>query len=145
MAPSYETLGFSEDIASGWLRFEHILGKENPANILTKLLAWHEMKSYVEMFLLWKGDTADMPNETNQPSCDPNTEGSVMGPGLDTRDSRNTTGMMHKFRVMNANSWNTIEIPTVFPNRDILWNNQYGPFYDSDQDIIRSLDVTRND
>jgi hypothetical protein len=135
-----------EAIASGWLRFEHISGKENPADIMTKPLAWHEMKSHVEMFLFWKGDTAAMPNETNEPSRDPNTEGSVTGPGLDTRDSGNATGMTHALRaVHNANSRNTIEIPTVIPNRDVLWNNQYGPLYDSDQDIIRSSDVTRND
>jgi hypothetical protein len=89
-----------EAIASGWLCFEHILGKENSANVMTKPLAWHEMKSHVKMFLFWKGDTADMPYETNEPSRDPNMEGSVMGPGLDAQDSRNTTGMMHEFHAV---------------------------------------------
>jgi hypothetical protein len=70
----------------------------------------------------------------------------VTGLGLDTWDSGNATGMMHAFHVVNnANSRKTIEIPTVIPNRDVLWNNQYGLLYDSDQDIIRSSDVTRND
>jgi hypothetical protein len=50
-----------EAIASGWLHFEHILGKENPANILTKPLAWHEMKSNVEMFEAFSGIYQEMP------------------------------------------------------------------------------------
>eukprot|EP00977_Amphora_coffeiformis_P024241 scaffold15162_cov84-Amphora_coffeaeformis.AAC.1 len=30
-----------EAIAGGWLRFEHIPGTENPADVLTKSLAWN--------------------------------------------------------------------------------------------------------
>ena len=43
-APDFKKMFFelddAEAIASGWLHFEHIDGKENPADILTKPLAW---------------------------------------------------------------------------------------------------------
>ncbi len=43
-----------EAIASGWLRFEHLPGTENPADILTKPLAWYMLHVFVEPLLLWK-------------------------------------------------------------------------------------------
>ena len=48
-----------EAIAGGWLRFEHLPGTENPADVLTKVLPWHKMMIFVEPILLWKGDTND--------------------------------------------------------------------------------------
>ena len=63
-----------EAVAGGWLRFEHVPGTQNPADIFTKALPWHVMGSYVEPLLLWKGETAPPPGQTNHP------EGSVTEP-----------------------------------------------------------------
>eukprot|EP00977_Amphora_coffeiformis_P018288 scaffold6373_cov229-Amphora_coffeaeformis.AAC.1 len=41
-----------EAIAGGWLRFEHIPGTENPADVLTKSLAWNVLSDYGEI-LYW--------------------------------------------------------------------------------------------
>eukprot|EP00977_Amphora_coffeiformis_P008390 scaffold1902_cov115-Amphora_coffeaeformis.AAC.3 len=41
-----------EAIAGGWLRFEYIPGTENPADVLTKSLAWNVLKTYIEPLLL---------------------------------------------------------------------------------------------
>ena len=64
-----------EAVASGWLRFEHIPGTENPSDILTKSLAWAMLRVFVEPLLMWKGDTAAQ-----------SPEGSVTGPGFDSRE-----------------------------------------------------------
>ena len=64
-----------EAIAGGWLRFEHIPGTENPADLLTKALPWAVSRKYIEPLLLWKGDTADAPPGRENP------EGSVEYPG----------------------------------------------------------------
>ena len=75
-----------ESIASGWLRFEHIPGTENPADILAKPLPWHMLKVFVEPLPLWKGDTADAPSGSENP------EASDASPGLTlTRDSGDAT------------------------------------------------------
>jgi hypothetical protein len=50
-----------EAIAGGWLRFEHLPGPQNPADIFTKSLSWSNLKIFVEPLLFWKGDTADPP------------------------------------------------------------------------------------
>ena len=63
-----------EAVAGGWIRFEHIAGTENPADILTKPLPWSSLKVFVEPMLLWKGDTNDSPLGST------NTEGSIEGP-----------------------------------------------------------------
>ena len=76
------------------LRFEHISGVENPADILTKPLPWFSLKVFVEPLLLWKGDTVDAPSGTSNP------EGSDAGPGERVpgeppsrgRDSANVSG-----------------------------------------------------
>ena len=68
-----------EAIAGGWLRFEHIPGTENPADIFTKPLAWAQLKVFLEPLLMWKGDTADIPSGSSNP------EGSVTSPGPETR------------------------------------------------------------
>ena len=46
-----------EAVAGGWLRFEHIPGTQNPADVLTKALAWYQMRVHIEPLLFWKGDT----------------------------------------------------------------------------------------
>ena len=63
-----------EAIAGGWLRFEHIPGTENPADILTKILPWYKLRVFVKPMLLWKGDTVDAPAVTQS------TEGSDVSP-----------------------------------------------------------------
>ncbi len=71
-----------EAIAGGWLRFEHLPGTENPADIMTKSLPWFKMKVFVEPLLFWKGDTSEVPSRESIP------EGSVTSPGFDgARDS----------------------------------------------------------
>ncbi len=71
-----------EAIAGGWLRFEHLPGTENPADIMTKSLPWFKMKVFVEPMLFWKGDTTEVPSRDDIP------EGSVTSPGHDgARDS----------------------------------------------------------
>ncbi len=60
-----------EAIAGGWLRFEHLPGTENPADIMTKSLPWFKMKVFVEPLLFWKGDTSEVPSRESIP------EGSV--------------------------------------------------------------------
>ena len=119
-----------EAVAGGWLRFEHLPGTENPADIFTKPLPWATMRTFVEPLLFWKGETA-------APTGNPNPEGSDAGPGLNnTRDSNDD--------VNDENGW----IP-VIPSRasarnanptragirdmtetDILWNNQYATLND---------------
>ena len=49
-----------EAIAAGIVRFEHIPGTENPADILTKALPHTVARKYVEPMFFWKGDTKDI-------------------------------------------------------------------------------------
>ena len=58
-----------------WLCFEHILGTENPANVLMKPLPWVSLKIFVEPLLQWKGNTVDVPLGASHP------EGNDVGPG----------------------------------------------------------------
>ena len=51
-----------EAIAAGIVRFEHIPGTENPADILTKALPHTTARKYVEPMFFWKGDTKDIGN-----------------------------------------------------------------------------------
>ena len=63
-----------EAVAGGWVRFDHIPGAENPADILSKPLPWFVLKVFVEPLLPWKCDTVDSPSGTSNP------EGSDAGP-----------------------------------------------------------------
>ena len=56
-----------EAVAGGWLRFEHIPGTQNPADVLTKALAWYQMRVHVEPLLFWKGDTLESGTEQVNP------------------------------------------------------------------------------
>ena len=67
-----------EAVAGGWVRFEHIPGTENPADVLTKPLPWFSLKIFVKLLLPWKGDTVDTPLGTS----DTNPEGSDAGSDL---------------------------------------------------------------
>ena len=75
-----------EAVAGGWLRFEHILGTENPSNILTKPLPWFSLKIFVKPLLQWKGKTFDAPLGTSNP------EESDAGPGLRTPQEPSSHG-----------------------------------------------------
>eukprot|EP00977_Amphora_coffeiformis_P004124 scaffold828_cov117-Amphora_coffeaeformis.AAC.3 len=48
-----------EAIAGVWIRFEHIPGTENMADVFTKSLAWNVLKTYIKPLLFWKGKTSD--------------------------------------------------------------------------------------
>ena len=110
-----------EAVAGGWVQFEHISGKENPANILTKPLPWFSLKVFVEPLLLWKGNTVDAPSGTSNP------EGSDTGPGERVpgeppshgRDSANVSGHA---------------IPAM------LYGNQYAVLFDTEPTEIEVLD-----
>ena len=53
-----------EAIAAGIVRFEHIPGSENAADMLTKALPHSTARIYVEPLLFWKGDTQDIGDRT---------------------------------------------------------------------------------
>jgi hypothetical protein len=109
-----------EAIAGGWLRFEHIPGSENPADIFTKPLPWHVMKNFVEPLLFWKGDTNDIPGN-------PNPEGSDAYPGRDVARQGNATGETHSIQDQNENLTDQGgNIPEHAGMHTLLWNNQYG-------------------
>lgn len=46
-----------EAIAAGIIIFEHIDGKSNPSDVLTKFLPWAEFWPLVQPLLFWKGET----------------------------------------------------------------------------------------
>ena len=71
-----------EGVAGDLLHFEHILGTENPANILTKPLLWFGLKIFVKSLLPWKGNTVDVPLGTSHP------EGSDVGLGSTVLDGQ---------------------------------------------------------
>ena len=76
------------------MRFEHIPGAENPADILTKPLPWFVLRVFVEPLLLWKGDTVDALLGTSNPDgSDAGLGERVPGePPSHGRDSANVSG-----------------------------------------------------
>ena len=116
-----------EAVAGGWLRFEHIPGTENPADILTKPLAWYQMRVFVEPLLFWKGDTMDAPAGS---SGSPNPEGSITAeqpvtspsPGL-PGPSRVTSDNFGQSPIVRGGNAGT---------RGVLWNNQYAALADEE-------------
>ena len=103
-----------EAVAGGWLRFEHIPGTENPSDILTKPLAWFQMKVFVEPLLLWKGDTSEIPSAESP-------EGSDTSPGQSTRESVNHG----RDSTDGGSSKNYQSDPAGTPAGHVLGNNQY--------------------
>ena len=106
-----------EAIAGGWVRFEHIPGTENPADILTKPLPWYTMKTFVEPVLMWKGDTVDAP------SGNANPEGSDADPGLNESPVAEAARPARPFTSQAGDN-----VPAL------LWNNQYAALYEVDDD-----------
>ena len=119
-----------EAVASGWLRFIHMPGTENPADIFTKPLPWHMMRVFVEPLLFWKGETKI--DETATPSGSTNPEGSDAVPGrVTTRDSphdvNGTDDSDESWIVIGSDSAATIEPAGARRHGAgaVLWNNQY--------------------
>ena len=116
-----------EAIASGWLRFHHIPGAQNPADVLTKALSWAVMRVFVEPMLFWKGDTKEA-GAASRPSGSGNPEGSDAGPGLaQTRDSPETVTGDGRDVSRDAGVGNA---GTMRANA--LWNNQYALLAEED-------------
>ena len=46
-----------EAIAAGVITFQHIDGKSNPSDVLTKFLPWNEFWPLIQPLLFWKGET----------------------------------------------------------------------------------------
>ena len=110
-----------EAVAWGWLRFEHIDGIDNPADILTKPLPWHQLRVFVEPLLMWKGDTNEA-NESGRSVSGPNPEGSDDGPHSDLTREREVTHVNEtNYRIPAVTYDDTAGAQT----RDVLWNNQY--------------------
>eukprot|EP00977_Amphora_coffeiformis_P000267 scaffold79_cov145-Amphora_coffeaeformis.AAC.8 len=123
-----------EAIAGGWLRFEHIPGTENPADVLTKSLAWNVLKTYIEPLLFWKGETFDAP------SGSPNPEGSTTSPGHETPlTSSVSTNVSVDVDMHQHDSEADVDARQHNPGQDQdqpafnrLWNNQYAVLMELD-------------
>jgi hypothetical protein len=123
-----------EAIAGGWLRFEHIPGTENPADVLTKSLAWNVLKTYIEPLLFWKGETSDAP------SGSPNPEGSITSPGHETPlASGVSTNVSVDVDTRQHDSEADVDARQHDPGQDQdqpafnrLWNNQYAVLMELD-------------
>eukprot|EP00977_Amphora_coffeiformis_P011219 scaffold2692_cov115-Amphora_coffeaeformis.AAC.2 len=132
----HSTLGkrFREAIAGGWLRFKHIPGAENPADVLTKSLAWNVLKTYIEPLLFWKGETSDAP------SGSPNPEGSITSPGHETPlASGVSTNVSVDVDTRQHDSEADVDARQHDPGQDQdqptfnrLWNNQYAVLMELD-------------
>ena len=111
-----------EAVAGGWLRFEHIPGTENPADLLTKALPWTVSWKYLEPLLLWKGDTADAPSGSANP------EGSIKCPscGTTTDELAGSAGKPMSNLCIDPMALSTDE--QAEPVFNALWNNQYCVF-----------------
>ena len=110
-----------EAVAGGWLRFEHIPGTENPADILTKPLPWFTLKIFVEPLLLWKGDTLETPSGNVNPEGSDANPGSVPSESVShERGSRDRNG--HD----DGNGQAGFQVPAV------LYGNQYAVLYDTE-------------
>ena len=119
-----------EAVAGGWLRFEHISGTENPADILTKPLPWYKLRVFVEPLLSWKGDTEDAP------SGSPDPEGSITANQPVTSPSRGLRGVSTESR-LNANSGQSSIVHAGTAGglsvSGVLWNNQYAALADEEE------------
>ena len=127
-----------EAIAGRWLRFEHVPGMENPADILTEPLLWFTLKVHVELLLVWKGGAVDAP------PGGPNPEGS------DTDLGRGTSRVVSQSRMVMANhgcdstDGTRCETPCENPSAGMpipaaLSNNQCGALRKEDDQFLRRL------
>jgi hypothetical protein len=133
-----------EAVAGGWLRFEHIAGTENPADILTKPLAWHMMRVFVEPLLMWKGDTLDAPSGSPNPEGSNAAETPITSPspGLPESNPGNPRGVSTDPGT-NANSGQSSIVRAGNPGAHVvsgvLWNNQYAALADEEDNALTAL------
>jgi hypothetical protein len=83
-----------EAIAAGILRFIHILGSTNPADVLSKHCGYPQLMPLVKPILFWQGDPTechDYPSEHYEPegSC---TENVTRGTSVDVGDVQTADG-----------------------------------------------------
>jgi hypothetical protein len=52
-----------EAVAAGIVGFFHVLGTNNPADVLTKHWAYSQVWRVLRPILFWRGDTADIPDD----------------------------------------------------------------------------------
>ena len=121
-----------EAVAGGWLRFEHIPGTENPADILTKPLPWYQLRVFVEPLLMWKGDTNDAPPGSHDPEGSITANEPVTGPshGLPVRNGVSPDpGLSESSRQSSNARVGTTGAQSV---SGVLWNNQYAALADEE-------------
>ena len=124
-----------EAVAGGWLRFEHIPGPDNPADIFTKPLPWHLLKVFVEPLLMWKGSLADYNSAAKSPPGHSHPEGSVTDPGLGTTQDSTMTYDDSAVRAQTTDgSDGAPRLNAVDGMRGVLANNQYYVLADDDPD-----------
>jgi hypothetical protein len=66
-----------EAISAGYIKFEHIPGDRNPADILSKHWGYRDVWPILRILLFWAGDTADV-TDNEDPSattCKPSDDG----------------------------------------------------------------------
>ena len=129
-----------EAIAGGWLRFEHIPGTENPADILTKALPWFKLRVFVEPLLMWKGDTNDAPLVSPNPEGSITANEPVAGPSHGHPVSHDASlGNARGVSTDSGNNENSGQGSVVRAGQagaqsvsGVLWNNQYAALAEED-------------
>jgi hypothetical protein len=64
-------------ISAGYIKFEHIPGDRNPADILSKHLGVSRCLAYLRILLFWADDTADVADkeDPSATTCEPSDDG----------------------------------------------------------------------
>ena len=117
-----------EAVAGGWLRFEHIPGTENPADIFTKPLPWHVLRNFAEPLLFWKGDTAPSGNASPEGSdATPVADGEtpVADPGRIPARVSDSEGGAQRAQDVGGETRGEARV-------NVLWNNMYAPLMQDD-------------
>ena len=125
-------------MASGWPRFEHLPGTENPADMFTKPLAWNMLRAFVEPLPFWMGDAKDAPTGSSDP------EGSDTSPSHEQPFTRVRRGKNRKERRTEPAGPENENPPVVTEGEtpaetvsNPLWNNQYSALADENgQEIL---------
>ena len=76
-----------EAIAAGVLTFHHIKGKANPADIMSKHYAHHDIWGMLEPIMFWKGTGPDYPKSPGENTTDQTVHLS-QGECQESKDSR---------------------------------------------------------
>ena len=101
---------------------------ENALDIMTKPLAWANLRVFVEPLLLWKGDTVDAPSGSSNP------EGSVAHPGRE--QSRIVSSHVERDENRSAMHARLDRAGRGHKTADarILSNNQYTVLFENDEE-----------